>query len=209
MNGNTNLNRLNLDNSFATRNNTPRSIQTQVKLLDYLFITMTGGLPGGIKPGIAVGKDGKIQCKLCRERELRMNLFPVFVFLVALSSSPFNLGYMVLGEADSSEVLPSPTLCLNCTVCQQPCLPPSPPSPLPGYPSYGAPPPPPSLPTYKAPPPPPRPGQPNSPPPPEQCPPSNPNPYVYQPLEDHSPTPYMPLSTFPIAILLLSFAVLF
>ncbi|XWS51738.1 hypothetical protein CRYUN_Cryun11dG0009200 [Craigia yunnanensis] len=153
---------------------------------------------------------------------------PAFVFLVALWISAFNLNYMVLGE-DSSEVLPSPTLCLNCTVCQHPCHPLSPPSQLSGYPSYGAPPPPPSFsgypsygapppppslstyPAYGAPPPPSRPVQANCPPVPIQCCqyPSHPNPYEYEPLDDHSPTPYSPLSSFSIVTLLLSFAVLF
>lgn len=158
-------------------------------------------------------------------------MFPAFSFVVALWLSAFNLGYKVLGE-DPSSVLPSPTLCLNCDVCQQPpCRPPSPPSPLSvipsygappsppsfsGYPSYGAPPPPPPLPTtyplYGAPPPPPsRPAQANCPPPPIQCCqyPTNPNPNEYVPLGGHSPTPSLPLSTFSIVILLLSFAVIF
>ncbi|XWS09663.1 hypothetical protein CRYUN_Cryun39dG0008600 [Craigia yunnanensis] len=135
-------------------------------------------------------------------------MIPSFVFLVALWVPAFNLDYMVLGE-DSSEVLPSPTLCLNCTVCQHPCHPLPPPSPLSGYPSYGAPPPPSlsSYPSYGAPPPPSRPVQANRPPVPVQCCqyPSNSNPYEYEP----SSTPYLPLSTFSIVILLLLFAVLF
>eukprot|EP00257_Ricinus_communis_P018315 XP_015577007.1 glyceraldehyde-3-phosphate dehydrogenase, testis-specific-like [Ricinus communis] len=58
-------------------------------------------------------------------------------------------------KLSSDDFFPSPTGCLNCSLCQYPCnpLPPPPPS-LPQYPIYGAPPPPiPESPSYGTPPP--------------------------------------------------------
>ncbi|PON94013.1 hypothetical protein TorRG33x02_100520 [Trema orientale] len=138
-------------------------------------------------------------------------LFEKLVFFIALWLSAFNLGFA--GD-DPGDEMPSPTGCLNCTICPYLCQPLSPPAS--GYPSYGPPPPPPSLPEYPSY---------GAPPPPQsnisaqgKCPPTPavqccqyppPTPYGgYVPYESHAPQ--SPIPIFPsFMILLFSSVVLF
>lgn len=135
-----------------------------------------------------------------------------FAFLLAFWFSFFNLED-VIGQDTDDHVLPSPTTCLNCTICPYPChqLPPPTPS---GYPSYGTPPPPVSgYPLYGTPPPPPQLSGPQS---PGNCPPTParccgyppPSAYGYIPQESHSASPYSPLLLFSLVMLLFLFALL-
>ncbi|KAB1215100.1 hypothetical protein CJ030_MR4G016275 [Morella rubra] len=144
------------------------------------------------------------------------------LFVIALCLSVSNLGCSATGEA-SGDVLPSPSACTNCTLCQYPCHTPAPP--LPDYPLYGTPPlpppPPPSLAEYppyetSSPPPPP-------PPPPSQlpaqgnCPPTTvvqccqyppPIAYGYVPYNNYSASCPSSVSFIPVMVSVFSYAVL-
>ena len=116
----------------------------------------------------------------------------------------------------SGDAMPSPTACLNCTICPYPCHPLPPPDS--GTPSYGAPPPP-SLPGYAtyAPPPPPPPSLPGY--PQGKCPPTPgvqccqyippAPPYQYVPYGNHAHSFPMPIFLNVVMILLFFSAVLF